>query len=165
MITVRATQKSDVDTLFQLQKAAFTPIYEQYHDAGNPCLRGVEDISRRLEFPFFKYYTILDDENIVGGVLYRSQGRTPFVDNLNAGEYYLVRIYIDPDHQCRGIGKKAILLCEKELCDATKFYVDFPRELEKNRRCYEGAGFHSSGEELEVEPGLVLAAYEKTVAL
>ena len=163
MITVRPTIKSDVDTLCALQKAAFMPIYERYHDAGNPCLRGTEDISRRLDSLAFKYFTILDDGNIVGGVLYRCAGRTPFIAELNAGEYYLARIYVKPDCQCLGVGKKAILLCEKELRNAVKFYVDFPKELEKNRRCYESAGFYSSEKELEAEPGLVLAAYEKTV--
>lgn len=164
MITVRPTLNSDVETLCELQKAAFTPIYEKYHDAGNPCLRGTEDISRRLDSSSFKYFTVLDDGEIVGGVLYRCEGRTPFTPELSAGEYYLTRIYIKPEHQRSGIGKQAILLCEKEFGDAVKFYVDFPRELEKNRRFYESAGFHSTGKELETEPGLVLVAYEKTVA-
>ena len=163
MITVRPTLKSDVDILCELQKTAFLPIYAQYHDQGNPALRGAEDISRRLGSPLFRYYTILENKDIVGGILYRCEGSTPFIEKLNAGEYYLVRIYIRPDRQCRGIGKKAILLCEKEFRGATKFYVDFPKELEKNRRCYAGAGFRSSGKELEAEPGLVLVMYEKTV--
>lgn len=161
MITVRPTLTSDVDTLCELQKAAFAPIYEQYHDAGNPCLRGPEDISGRLASSSYKYFTILDEEEIVGGVLYKCEGRTPFIEKLNPGEYYLTRVYVKPDLQGRGIGKKAILLCEKELPDAVKFYVDFPKELEKNRKCYENAGFHASGRESEVEPGLVLAAFEK----
>ena len=72
-------------------------------------------------------------------------------------------MYTTLNKQKQQIGKKAILLCEDEFCDATKFYVDFPKELEKNRRCYESAGFHNSGKELEAEPGLVLVAYEKTV--
>ena len=165
MITVRPTLESDVDTLCELQKAAFMPIYKKYHDAGNPYLRGTEDISRRLDSSTFKYFTVLNDGEIVGGVLYRCYGRTPYIAELSTGEYYLTRIYIKPDHQCRGIGKQAILLCEKEFGDAVKFYVDFPRELEKNRRCYESADFYSIGKELEAEPGLVLAAYEKTVIL
>lgn len=33
MIMVRPTLKSDVDILCELQKAAFLPIYEQYHDS------------------------------------------------------------------------------------------------------------------------------------
>lgn len=91
----------------------------------NPCLRGAEDILRRLDSSSFK---------------------------------------VKPDLQCQGIGKRAILLCEKEFSDAVKFYVDFPKELEKNRKCYENAGFYDSGKELEAEPDLVLVAYEKDAA-
>lgn len=163
MITVRPTIFSDADALCALQKAAFSPLYEQYHDAGNPCLRGVEDILRRLDNPLFRYFTILDGEEIIGGVLYRCGGSTPFVAELQAGEYYLLRIYVKPDHQSRGVGKAAILLCEKYFPDAKKYYVDFPRELEKNRKCYTGAGYRDSCKELEAEPGLVLVAYEKDV--
>ena len=34
---------------------------------------------------------------------------------FGAGEYYLVRIYIRPDRQSCGIGRQAILLCEKSM--------------------------------------------------
>ena len=125
--------------------------------------KGTEDISARLDTPTFRYFTILDDEKIVGGILYRCEGRTPFIAALGKGEYYLTRIYIQPEYQCRGIGKQAILLCEKEFDDATAFYVDFPIGLDKNRKCYENAGFRNSGKELEVEPGLVLVMYEKKI--
>ena len=163
MISIRPTVAEDADTLCALQKAAFLPIYEQYHDEGNPCLRGPEDILKRLDSATFKYYTILVDGEIAGGVLYRRAGRTPFVAELKPGEYYLLRIYVKPDLQCRGIGAQAILLCEKEFPDAVKFYVDFPKELVKNRKCYEKAGFRDSGEELEASPGLILAGYEKSM--
>lgn len=165
MITVRPTKMSDVDALCELQKSAFAPIYEQYHDAGNPSLRGPEDISRRLESPYCRYFTILDDLEIAGGIFYKCKGSTPFVAELNTGEYYLCRIYIKPELQGQGIGNMAILLCEKEFRDAVKFYVDFPKELEKNRRCYTKSGFRDTGNELETEPGLVLVSYEKSLAL
>lgn len=161
MITVRPTVASEAAILCRLQKAAFQPIYEQYHDKGNPCLRGEEDILRRLDNPAFRYFTILDGEEIVGGIVYRCAGGTPFVAELQPGEYYLLRIYVKPDCQSRGVGRAAILLCEREFPDAKKYYVDFPRELDKNRKCYTYAGYRDSGMELEVEPGLVLAAYEK----
>ena len=161
MISIRPTVSGDADVLCALQQAAFRPLYERYHDVGNPFFRGPEDILRRLDNPIFRYFTILDGEEIVGGIVYRSEGGTPFVDALRPGEYYLLRLYVKPDCQSRGVGKAAILLCEEELPDATKYYVDFPTDLEKNRKCYMGAGYHDSGKSLEVEPGLVLAAYEK----
>lgn len=163
MVTIRPTKEQDAKTLCEIQQAAFLPIYELYHDAGNPCLRGIEDITRRLHSPYFRYFTILENDEIVGGIFYKCIGRTPFYDGLEAGEYYLQRLYIQPERQSRGIARTAILLCEKEFPDAKKFTVDFPKELEKNRRCYTHAGFRDTGKELEAEPGLVLVIYEKRI--
>lgn len=163
MITIRLTEEKDAETLCALQKAAFLPIYDLYHDDGNPCLRGIEDIVGRLHSPYFRYFTILESDEIVGGIFYKCMGRTPFSDGLEKGEYYLQRLYIRPERQGRGIARTAILLCEKEFPDAKRFSVDFPKELEKNRRCYTRAGFQATGKELEAEPGLVLVDYEKII--
>lgn len=161
MIQVRATRAEEALLLSEIQRQAFLPLYERFHDEGNPCLRGIEDIANRLDSPYFRYFTVWDDEEIVGGVLYKCKGGGPFFEQLNAGEYYLQRVYVRPERQGQGIAAAAILLCEKEFADAKMFSVDFPEELEKNRRCYENAGFRDTGKRLEVEPGLVLACFEK----
>ncbi len=163
MITIRSATEQDAEVLTQLQKDAFRPLYERYHDEANPYLRGVEDVLGRLDSPYFRYFCILEDGEIVGGVLYKCQGRIPFSDRLGEREYYLQRVYVKPERQCQGIAQKAILLCEKEFPDAKRFTVDFPEDLIKNRRCYEKAGFCDTGMRLEVEPGLVLACFEKTL--
>lgn len=164
MITIRPTVERDVAVLTAIQREAFLPLYERYHDAGNPCLRGEKDVRGRLGSPHFRYFTILEDGEIVGGVLYKCCGHsTPFVPQLADGEYYLQRVYIRPDRQSRGIAAEAIGLCEREFADAVRFIVDFPQDLEKNRRCYEKAGFADTGKRLEAEPGLVLACFEKHV--
>ncbi len=161
MITIRETIESEAQILCDIQKAAFFPIYEKYRDASNPCLRGVEDVLNRLNSPYFRYFTVYFDNQIVGGVLYKCKGRGIFFDKLDTGEYYLQRVYIRPDMQNRKIAQNAILLCEKEFEDAIRFTVDFPVELEKNKKCYESAGFRDTGKRAETEPGLVLACYEK----
>jgi len=161
MVKIKATETSEALLLSEIQKQAFLPLYERYHDEGNPCLRGVEDVANRLNSPFFKYFTIFEDEEIVGGVLYKCKGKGPFFEKLKEGEYYLQRIYIKPERQCQGIAQTAILLCEKEFPDAKLFSVDFPEDLIKNRRCYEKAGFKDTGKRLEAEPGLILACFEK----
>lgn len=161
MIHIKPTTQAEALLLSEIQKQAFRPIYEQYHDEGNPCLRGVEDVANRLDCDYFRYFTIFEDEEIVGGVLYKCKGKGPFFGQLNQGEYYLQRIYIRPERQCSGIASTAILLCEKEFPDAKMFCVDFPEALGKNRRCYEKAGFSDTGKRAEAEPGLVLAYFEK----
>ena len=162
-ISVRETRKHEAAELCRIQKAAFLPLYESYHDNGNPYLRGAEDITDRLNTDRFRYFTIFLDGEIVGGVLYRCKGKTPFTKDLKEGQYYLQRIYITPEHQGKRIAQTSILLCEKELPDAKYFLVDFPQDLTKNKQCYVKAGFDDTGKRLEIQPGLVLASYEKTL--
>lgn len=160
-ISIRVTQENESLELCSIQKDAFLPLYEKYHDKGNPYLRGVEDIANRLNSDYFRYFTIFLDDEIVGGVLYKCKGRTPFVENLEQGQYYLQRVYIKPELQCKGIAQTAILLCEKEFPNAKCFFVDFPEDLMKNKRCYEKAGFVDTGKRLQEQPNLVLACFEK----
>ena len=162
-ITIQATKENEALALSQIQKEAFLPLYEKYHDDGNPCLRGVEDIANRLGLDYLRYFTIFLEEEIVGGILYRCKGSIPFGEELKDGQYYLQRVYIKPEKQCRGIAQTAILLCEKEFPDAKRFLVDFPEDLIKNKRCYEKVGFVDTGKRLTVQPNLVLAVYEKSL--
>ena len=123
MITLRITTIEDVNALTAVQQNAFLPLYEKYHDAGNPYLRDERDILCRLNNPKFLYLTILSDEKIVGGILYRIKGSTPFVKNLRWGKYYLGRVYISPEYQNKGIATEAILQSEKFLKKPKKSFL------------------------------------------
>ena len=161
-ITIRETHPSEAEELIEIQKAAFLPLYEKYHDPGNPCLRGVEDILIRLN-ENYRHFTILADGKIVGAIFYRVHGKW-FPDTfLEDGEYYLGRLYIHPDHQGKGIAPKAIKLAEKQFPDAKRFYVDFPADMDKNRRCYEKAGYSDMNLSLQVEQNLTLTFYKKEI--
>ncbi len=161
-ISIRPTVTSEAEELCRIQKSAFKPLYEMYHDEGNPYLRGVEDVLRRLN-ENSRYFTILYGDEIVGGIVYRVRGkRTPTIE-LQEGEYYLARVYIKPEFQGKGIGKTAILLCEKEFPNAKTYYVDFPKDLEKNRKCYLATGYQDTGEELIMCANPPLAMFKKIV--
>lgn len=163
-ISIRITNPSEAEELSQIQKAAFKPLYEKYHDEGSPYLRGPEDILRRLN-KSNRHYTILCDEKTVGGVFYRLYGKRSPSEEIDDGEYYLARIYIHPDYQNKGIAKEAILLCEKEFPDAKSYFVDFPEDMEKNRRCYQSAGYCDTGERGRWREGApVLAKFKKAVS-
>ena len=161
MISLRLTTLEDVDILTDIQQKAFQPLYEKYHDEGNPYLRDKRDILCRLDNPNFLYLTILFNEKIVGGILYRLKGPTPFIKKLMFGKFYLTRMYILPEHQSKGIATEAILQSEKFLKNPRKLYVDFPEDLDKNRKCYTKCGYKDTGKRLESEPGVVLACFEK----
>ncbi|MBQ8409079.1 MAG: GNAT family N-acetyltransferase [Clostridia bacterium] len=161
-ISIRTTLPEEIDTLTALQKSAFLPLYEKYHDEGNPYLRGAEDILMRMN-ENYRHFTIFCDNEVVGGIFYRVHGKYTPEKFLEDGEYYLCRIYIDPKHQNKGFANAAILLCEKEFPDAKRYFVDFPVDMEKNRRCYEKAGFHDTGERREADIGLTLALFCKEI--
>lgn len=163
VVSLRLTTIDDVDILTDIQQKAFQPLYEKYHDKGNPYLRDKRDILCRLDNPHFLYLTILLDDVIVGGVLYRLKGSTPFIKKLMFGKYYLTRVYILPEHQNKGIATEAILQSEKHLKKPGKLYVDFPVDLDKNRKCYTKCGYTDTGKRLEVESGLTLACFEKVL--
>lgn len=163
MISLRLTTAEEADVLTEIQQKAFQPLYEKYHDEGNPYLRDKRDILCRLDNPNFIYLTILSDDKIVGGILYRIKGSTPFVKNLRWGKYYLGRVYILPESQNKGIATEAILQSEKYLKEPKKLYVDFPEDLDKNRKCYTKCGYTDTGKRLETEPGVTLACFEKTI--
>lgn len=156
------TEPFEAQELSQIQKAAFLPLYEKYHDAGNPHLRGAEDILCRLN-KNYRHFTIVCDGCTVGGIFYRLRGRRSPTEYIGEGEYYLCRVYVRPEYQNKGIAAKAIELCEREFPDAQAFYVDFPKDMEKNRRCYTKAGYINSGEEIDIESAPLLSVYKRTV--
>ncbi|MBQ7010842.1 MAG: GNAT family N-acetyltransferase [Clostridia bacterium] len=160
-ISIRPTVAEEADELAKIQKAAFLPLYEKYHDVKSPYLRGVEDILKRLDSKH-RCFTILCDGKIVGGIYYHLLPQGSKIA-LEAGEYYLGRLFIHPEHQCKGIGSTAIRLCETEFPEARGFYVDFPVDMEKNRRCYEKAGFRDTGKVITEEGAPDLAVYKKTI--
>jgi len=160
MITVTPTTADDAEILAGIQKEAFRPLYERYHDERNPHLRGAEDITRRLNRAEYRYFTIREDGKIVGGIYYVCTGSTPFLPVLAADECYLGRIYIAPERQGYHIAREAIRMTVDKFPAARRFYVDFPMDLEKNRRCYASAGFRDTGRRMEIENGkLTLAFY------
>lgn len=161
MITLRKTTIDDAVELIKIQKEAFKSLYEKYQDDDNPYLRDEQDILSRINRNDTEYYTIVDNEKIVGGILYKHHTSTPFCEMLEEGEYYLCRVYIRPDVQGKQIARTAIKLCEAMFPDAKKFYVDFPEDLEKNRRCYESVGYTDTGKRLKINEKLILSCYCK----
>lgn len=162
LVTIRPTTALEAKELAQIQKDAFLPLYEKYHDEGNPYLRDEEDVLKRLN-KYNRYFTILYGDVIVGGIFYRCIGKRNPSAVLQDGEYYLGRVYIHPQYQNKGIAREAILLCEKEFPDAKAFYVDFPEDMEKNKRCYEHAGYYDTGERIRIEGAPTLAVHKKAI--
>ena len=163
-IAVRWTVPEDAPKLADIQREAFLPMYEKYKDSDNPCLRGKEDILPRLLLrQRFLYFTILIDDEIAGGILYRRVGNGLFFRELNKGEYYLQRVYVAPGAQRSGVAKESLRQCESILRDANAFFVDFPTDMSSNKKFFESVGFKDTGKRYEVASGMLHAFYKKSV--
>ena len=85
-VSIKPTTPQEAEALCSIQKQAFLPLYEKYRDAGNPCLRGTEDILSRLNRNN-RYFTIRLGDQIVGGIFYRCRGNRAPGQALEAQKY------------------------------------------------------------------------------
>jgi GNAT superfamily N-acetyltransferase len=78
------------------------------------------------------YYKILDDDQIIGGIIVFDKG---------GGHFELGRIWIAPDYQDRGTGGQAIQFIEQAHPQATRWRLDTPAWAVRNHHFYEKAGY------------------------
>ena len=69
MVTIREARGCDAAALALLQKEAFLPLWERYHDRGSPYLRGEEDILPRIGNPKYRYFCIFVDGVLIFYIL------------------------------------------------------------------------------------------------
>ena len=154
-ITIRPAIAEDADSLTAIQKQAFERLYKIYQDEASPYLRGSDEIKYQIVSGTRDIYKIFADDELCGGIAVRSKGN---------GEYYLNRVYVLPQLQGEGVGRKAITLCENNYSDVKRWTVDFPTDQLANKKCYEYSGYYDTGLREELSDKLTLAFYEKAVS-
>lgn len=146
---------AEAEPLTAIQRKAFRRLYDIYRDEGNPYLRGADEILRWLDNPNCRVSKIYAGGEPAGGIIAWERNGLP-------GECYLARIYILPQMQNKGIAARAILLCEAQFPNASRWTLDFPIDQPANRRCYEKAGYTDTGKTRKQSGGkITLALYEK----
>lgn len=144
----------DAESLVSIQKKVFERLYGIYGDENSPYLRGTGEFYRWLGNPDAHVFKILADGVLCGGI--------PVLKKTDY-EYYLLRIYILPQLQGKGIATEAIRLCEALFDDAKRWTPDFPIDQAANKRCYEKAGYIDAGTREAINDKFTLAVYEKVI--
>ena len=62
-----------------------------------------------------------------------------------SGDYWIGRMFIDPEHQSRGHGSEALARLEREYPDATRWSLETPPWNRRNHGFYEKAGYVRAG--------------------
>ena len=148
---VRAAE-ADAEELLGIQRECFRAEYEKYRDENSPYLLPLERMRFKIAYADGVYYKIVLGNAAVGGL---------WVYRKGPGLYRLSILYVLPEHQSKGIGQRAIALAEALQPDAGRWELDCPEDLPANRRCYERAGYHFTGERHAVSDRLTLVDYRK----
>ena len=67
-IELRSVQEGELESLHKMQVESFMPLYEKYHDEGNPAIETLERVKKRADRPNRQYYFIIQDGNRVGAI-------------------------------------------------------------------------------------------------
>lgn len=151
-VKIIKAQKKDATSLLDIQKEAFSPLYDWYIDEQSPYLHTIDMMIDRINRVDSDYYKILANGLLCGGLC---------VYKLENDFLWLAIVYIKPEYQNKKIAQTAISLAEGKYPAAKKWGLDFPIDQIKNKKCYERLGFKDSGKRNVINDKLTLAVYEK----
>ncbi len=154
-IIFQRAKLEDAENLLEIQKKSFHEALELYKDYDtNPMFEKIEKISYKIQN--HDYFKIIADGIIIGGInIYKK----------NDFHYYINRIFIHPDFENLGIGKKAMEFIEKEpdFQDAHIWTLETPHKSFKNHYFYEKLGYIRTGQVEEINENLKLIHFKKII--
>jgi len=138
MIEFKKAKIEDAKALARVSKRAFhSDIHCGAKEKGGPP--GYDSADWQIfAMKQMMYYKILSDDSIIGGFM---------VSNRSNGRYKLERIFIDPDHQNRGIGTQTFEFIWQEFPMAKRWTLGTPVWNRRTRHFYKKLGFIEVGKD------------------
>jgi GNAT superfamily N-acetyltransferase len=136
-VALQRAEESDSERLSEIAVRAFHTCadYGGQPGSGPP---GYDSPDAQVRFmKHCDYYKILLDGAIVGALLVARKGR---------GHCECVGIWVDPDHQRRGIARRAFELAFAAYPDARRWTAETPLWDERTAQFYPAIGFRKVGE-------------------
>lgn len=147
---------SDIDRVFEIQRAAFRPLYDKYRDeATNPCLENRELVLQKYTRAGTKGYLFLLGAFAVGAV------RISFSPEEKSAR--ISSLAVHPDFQGRGLAQKALLEIEKLHPEVKLWKLSTIMQEAGNCHLYEKLGYRQKGQIEHVNSNMSLVYYEKRV--
>ncbi|MBR2531894.1 MAG: GNAT family N-acetyltransferase [Lachnospiraceae bacterium] len=153
-ITVSRFRERDIDTVFEIQRAAYKPLYEKYHDdSSNPYMESKDTVFRKYTRAGTSGYLFFIDSTAVGAV------RIIIDDASKSGRVSALCVF--PQYQGRGIAQTALLEIEKLHPDVESWFLDTILEEPGNCHLYEKIGYKRTGKTEVINEKMTLVFYEK----
>ena len=148
--------ESNIDTVFEIQQAAYKPLYDKYHDDNsNPYMESKETVLQKYTKERTKGYLFIKDGVPVGTV------RISLFPESKSGRVSALAVH--PKHQGKGIAQEALLKIEKMHSDVERWFLDTILQEAGNCHLYEKLGYKRTGKIEKVNENMTLLFYEKTV--
>ena len=146
--------KSDLETILQMQTEAFMPMLQKYRDyETSPANEKYEDILFRFNQPQTTYYFIEVDSQKVGVIRI-----VDFKDESTRKR--ISPIFIMSEYRNKGYAQQAIAEAER-LHGAENWSLDTILQEEGNCYLYEKLGYIKTGRTEKINYRLTLVFYEK----
>lgn len=153
-ITVSRFRERDIDTVFEIQRAAYKPLYEKYHDDNSdPYMESKDTVLRKYTRAGTSGYLFYIGSTAVGAV------RINIDDASKSGR--VSALCVLPQYQGRGIAQKALRKIEQMHPDVEMWFLDTILEEAGNCHLYEKIGYRKTGKTEVVNEKMTLVFYEK----
>ncbi len=147
-------QETDIDAVFEIQQAAYKPLYEKYHDDNsNPYMENKETVFHKYTRKGTIGYIFIENRIIVGAV------RISLYPESKSGRVSALAVH--PQYQNQGIAQQALLKIEEIHNDVEKWFLDTILQEEGNCYLYEKIGYIKTGKTEEINERMTLVFYEK----
>ena len=157
-LKISLVRECDADTVFEIQRAAFRPLYEKYHDdATSPYLEDKETVLRKYTRADSAGYLFFADGKAVGAVRI----------NLDA-EKKAARVSalcVLPEYRNIGVAQTALRKIEALHPEVETWSLDTILEEPGNCYLYEKLGYRKTGKTERIHENMTLVCYEKKGAL
>ena len=153
-IAVSRFKECDIDTVYEIQRTAYKPLYDKYHDdSSNPYLESKETVLRKYTRAGTAGYLFLLDGTPVGAV------RVSIDDINRLGR--VSALCVLPQYQGRGIAQTALTEIEGLHPDVERWVLDTILEEAGNCHLYEKIGYKKTGKAEVINERMTLVFYEK----
>ena len=147
-------RESDIDIVFEIQQAAYKPLFEKYHDVNsNPYMESKETVLMKYTREGTKGYIFVENGEPVGAV------RISLYPESKCGR--ISALGVRPQYQGQGIAQRALLKIEEMHSEVERWFLDTIQQEAGNCHLYEKLGYRKTGKTEVINESMTLVYYEK----
>lgn len=147
-------KESYIDIVYEIQQAAYKPLYEKYHDDdSNPYMESKEKVLQKYTRTGTKGYLFILNDMPVGAV------RINLYPESKSGRVSALGVL--PQYQGQGIAQQALLKIEEIHSNIKRWFLDTILQETGNCHLYEKIGYKRTGKIEVINDKMSLIYYEK----